>query len=61
MFDATHISVLHYLVAHMETNLPGALELEEEEAALKEAAKKGSLDASAWVLYSSMALGPLFP
>ena len=46
MFDATHVSVLHYLVAHMEANLPGALELEAEEAALREAAKKGSLDAS---------------
>lgn len=40
------MSVLHYLVAHMEANLPGALELEAEEAALKDAAKRGSLDAS---------------
>ncbi|GBF90120.1 hypothetical protein Rsub_03253 [Raphidocelis subcapitata] len=44
MFDATHISVLHYLVAHMEANLPGALDLEEEEGAIKGAAKRGSLD-----------------
>jgi hypothetical protein len=46
MFDATHISVLHYLVAHMEANLPGALDLEDEEAAIKGAAKRGSLDTS---------------
>lgn len=48
MFDATHISVMHYLVAHMEANLPGALDLEEEEAGLKEAVKRGSIDASEW-------------